>query len=49
MIAVIGFELAQILRKLPTSSLPNLISQLLINQQGFDVDFGEHGQRMACS
>ncbi len=30
-------------------SLPNLISQFLINQQGFDVGFGEHGQRMACS
>ena len=29
-------------------SLPHLVSQLLINQQGFDVDFGEHGQRMAC-
>ncbi len=23
-------------------SIPNLISQFLINQQGFDVDFGEH-------
>ena len=23
-------------------SLPNLISSFLINQQGFDVDFGEH-------
>jgi len=29
-------------------SLPNLISRFLINQQGFDVDFGEHGRRMAC-
>ena len=28
-------------------SLPNLISQFLI--KGFDVDFGEHGLRMACS
>ena len=25
---------------------PNLISQYLINQQGFDVDFGEHGGMM---
>jgi hypothetical protein len=30
-------------------SLPNLISQFLIDQQSFDVDFGEHGQRVACS
>jgi hypothetical protein len=30
-------------------SLPNLISQFLINQQGFDIDACEHGQRMACS
>jgi len=29
--------------------LPNLISQFLINQQGFDVDFGERGRMMACS
>ena len=29
-------------------SLPNLISQFIINQQGFDVDFGEHGLRMTC-
>ncbi len=28
--------------------LPNLISQFLIDQQGFDVDFGEHGLRMGC-
>jgi hypothetical protein len=27
-------------------SLPNLISQFLINQQGFDVDLGEHGGNM---
>ena len=27
-------------------SLPNLISQFL--SKGFDVDFGEHGLRMAC-
>lgn len=27
-------------------SIPNLISQLLINQQGFYVNVGEHGQRM---
>ena len=33
----------------PIPSLPNLISQFLINQQGFDVDLGEHGLRMACS
>jgi len=26
-----------------------LIGQLLINQQGFDVDFGEHGLRVAYS
>jgi len=31
------------------SQIPNLISQFLINQQGFDVDFGEHGLRMAGS
>ena len=30
-------------------SLPNLISQFLINQQGFDVGFGEHGWRMELS
>ncbi len=30
-------------------SLPSPISRFLINQQGFYVDFGEHGQRMACS
>ena len=29
-------------------SLPNLVSQFLINQQGFDVEFDEHGLRMAC-
>jgi len=29
-------------------SLPNLIGQFLINQQGFDVHFGEHGPRVAC-
>ena len=29
--------------------LPNLISQILIKEKGFDVDFGEHGLRMACS
>ncbi len=23
-------------------SLPNLVSQILVNQQGFDVDLGEH-------
>jgi hypothetical protein len=28
-------------------SLPNLISHFLINQQGFDVDFGEQGRKMA--
>ena len=28
--------------------LPHLIRQFLINQQGFDVDFGEHGHRIAC-
>ncbi len=27
--------------------LPNLVSQPLINQQGFDVDFGEHGRTVA--
>ena len=27
---------------------PHLISQLLINQQGFYVEIGEHGRRMAC-
>jgi hypothetical protein len=27
-------------------SLPNLVSQLRINQQGFDVDFGEHEASM---
>ena len=27
---------------------PDLISQFLINKKGFDVDFGEHCQRMAC-
>jgi hypothetical protein len=26
-------------------TLPNLISQILINQQGFYIDFGEHGLR----
>ena len=30
-------------------NFPNLIHQFLINQQGFDVDFGEHGLKMACS
>jgi len=36
--------------ELPTTpSRPNLISQFLIDQQGFDVDFGEHVLRMACS
>jgi hypothetical protein len=29
-------------------NLPHLIRQTLINQQGFDVDFGEHDLRMAC-
>ena len=30
-------------------SIPSLIGQFLINQQGFDVDFGEYGLKMACS
>ena len=33
----------QIINLPNTPSLPNLISQFLINQQGFDIDFGEHG------
>ena len=30
-------------------SLPDLISQFLIHQQGLDIDSGEHGRRMLCS
>ena len=29
-------------------SLPNLVSQILVNQQSLDVDFGERGLRIAC-
>ena len=28
--------------------LPDLVGQSLVNEKGFYVDFGEHGQRMAC-
>ncbi len=35
---------------LPTvPSLQNLISQFLINQQGLDVDFGEHGRTVTVA
>jgi len=37
----------QSIREQPTiPSFPNLISKVLINQQGFDVNFGEHGLLM---
>ncbi len=29
--------------------LPDLISQSFINQQGFDVEFGEHWVLLGCS
>ncbi|MEE8262150.1 MAG: hypothetical protein V3R83_06765 [Gammaproteobacteria bacterium] len=29
-------------------SLPNLIGEFLINQQGLDVDFCEYGLMMTC-
>ena len=32
---------------LSESIFANLISQLSINQQDFDIDFGEHGLRVA--
>jgi hypothetical protein len=28
-------------------ALPHLVSQFVIHQQGFDIDFGEHGLRLA--
>ena len=28
--------------------LPDLVGESLVNQQGFNVNFGERGQGMAC-
>ena len=50
---LVGPSLMQVLSKvseltLSSSAQQELISQFLINEQGFDVDFGEHGLRMAA-
>ena len=38
-----GYARCSIIQVIGVPQLPNLISRLLINQQGFYVDFGEHG------
>ncbi len=45
----LGYARCSIVQFTSTPSLPNLIRQFLINQEGFYVDFGEHGLKMDCS
>ena len=48
-----GYRCGPIISVLGIPQPPNLVSQLLVNEQGFDVEFGEHvasmtGRWVAC-
>jgi len=38
-----GYTRCTVVQDLSIPSLPDLVSQFLINQQSFYLDFGEHG------